>query len=198
MPLLPPAAVLPVTAALLSVVPTLLPWPAPAPPAGPRPAPATLPAGETVTSAGVWPLQPAPEVVHPFAPPVTRYGPGHRGVDLAGREGQVVRAARAGVVTYAGRVAGRGVVVVSHGETRTTYEPVSATVGVGERVPAGRPLGRLERFGSHCWPAACLHWGLLRGAVYLDPLTLVGAGPVRLLPWAWSPAAALGVMPRGG
>jgi hypothetical protein len=28
----------------------------------------------------------------------------------------------------------------------------------------------------------CLHWGLLRGATYLNPLTLVGAGPIRLLP----------------
>ena len=54
---------------------------------------------------------------------------------------------------------------------------------VGDTVDAGGTLGRLELFGSHCFPRACLHWGLIEGAEhYLDPLTLVGAGPVRLLP----------------
>jgi murein DD-endopeptidase MepM/ murein hydrolase activator NlpD len=104
-------------------------------------------------------------------------------VDLRGTVGQRVRAARAGTVTFAGRLAGRGVVVVSHGDTRTTYEPVAASVDVGDRVRAGAAIGALELLGSHCLPAACLHWGLLEGERYLDPLTLVGAGPVRLLPW---------------
>lgn len=130
-----------------------------------------------------WPLHPEPEVVSGFAPPTSRWGPGHRGVDLRGALGQPVRAAVAGTVTFAGRLAGRGVVVVSHGRTRTTYEPVTASVGVGDPVRAGTMLGRLELFGSHCFPAACLHWGLLAGERYLDPLSLVGSGPVRLLPW---------------
>ena len=130
----------------------------------------------------VWPLDPRPEVVEGFAPPAERWGPGHRGVDLSGTPGQRVRAARAGTVTFAGGLAGRGVVVVDHGATRTTYEPVRAAVGVGDRVSAGSMIGTLETFGSHCWPASCLHWGLREGEEYLDPLTLVGGGPVRLLP----------------
>ena len=133
---------------------------------------------------GVWPLSPEPGVVFAFDPPTSRWGPGHRGVDLAGSVGQPVRAAQAGSVSFAGRIAGRGVVVVTHGAVRTTYEPVAATVAVGDEVGAGDPIGRLELLGSHCLPRACLHWGLLRGATYLDPLTLVGAGPVRLLPWS--------------
>jgi hypothetical protein len=75
-------------------------------------------------------------------------------------------------------------VVVSHGATRTTYEPVEPSVQVGELVEAGAVLGALQRAGSHCAPATCLHWGLLEGEAYRDPLSLVGAGPVRLLPWA--------------
>jgi hypothetical protein len=137
-----------------------------------RPAPAS----------GVWPLQPRPPVVAGFDPPVTRWGAGHRGVDLAGGPRSAVRAALAGRVTYAGRIAGRGVVVVDHGGTRTTYEPVSAAVRVGDRVSAGTVIGHLELFGSHCFPRWCLHWGLIEGREhYLDPLTLVGAVPVRLL-----------------
>ena len=132
---------------------------------------------------GEWPLQPQPSVVAGFDPPASAYGAGHRGVDLAGSPGQVVHAALAGQVTFAGRLAGRGVVVVSHGDTRTTYEPVRATVRVGDLVGAGTPIGVLELPLSHCFPKACLHWGWLRGETYLDPLELVGAGPVRLMPW---------------
>lgn len=134
---------------------------------------------------GVWPLVPEPVVVEHFDPPATTYGSGHRGVDLAGNPGQEVRAALAGTVTYAGMLAGRGVVVVDHGTTRTTYEPVTAAVLVGDAVAQGASIGRLELAGSHCFPRACLHWGWLDGDTYLDPLRLVDAGPVRLLP-LWS------------
>jgi murein DD-endopeptidase MepM/ murein hydrolase activator NlpD len=136
---------------------------------------------------GVWPLSPAPAVVHGFDPPDSDFGTGHRGVDLAGRPGQVVGAALPGQVVFAGRLAGRGVIVVSHGPTRTTYEPVRATVRVGDLVDAGTPLGVLELPLSHCLPSACLHWGWLRGETYLDPLELVGAGRVRLLPLSGLP-----------
>ena len=49
------------------------------------------------------------------------------------------------------------VVVVDHGSTRTTYEPVAATVQVGDVVARGQPIGTLELAGSHCFPLACLH-----------------------------------------
>ncbi len=75
---------------------------------------------------GVWPLEPTPRVVQAFDPPDTPWGAGHRGVDLAGTLGQVVHTALAGRVTFAATLAGRGVVVVDHGATRTTYEPVAA------------------------------------------------------------------------
>ena len=142
---------------------------------------------------GVWPLAPQPEVVNGFDPPDSPYGAGHRGVDLAGAPGQPVRSALPGTVTYAGPLAGRGVVVVSHGPTRTTYEPVAASVSVGDAVAAGDRIGTLQMPGSHCFPRACLHWGWIRNAddVYLDPLRLVGAGPVRLLPlWRDAPVGA--------
>jgi murein DD-endopeptidase MepM/ murein hydrolase activator NlpD len=137
---------------------------------------------------GVWPLQPEPEVVRGFDPPDSPYGAGHRGVDLLGSVGQPVLAALPGTVSFAGALAGRGVVVVDHGATRTTYEPVAATVAVGTPVAAGTQIGTLELAGSHCFPRACLHWGWLAGDTYLDPLRLVGAGPVRLLPlWRADP-----------
>lgn len=99
-----------------------------------------------------------------------------------------MRSALAGRVTFAGSLAGRGVVVVDHGSVRTTYEPVTARVRRGDPVGRGAMIGTLERLSSHCFPRACLHWGLRRGNTYLDPLTLVGAGPVRLLPLGGAPA----------
>jgi murein DD-endopeptidase MepM/ murein hydrolase activator NlpD len=131
---------------------------------------------------GVWPLLPRPEVVRGFDPPASRWGSGHRGVDLLGHAGQQVRSALGGTITFAAPLAGRGVVVVDHGGVRTTYEPVSASVVVGDVVTRGTAIGLLRRAQSHCFPRSCLHWGLRRGETYLNPLTLVGAGPVRLLP----------------
>jgi hypothetical protein len=96
-------------------------------------------------------------------------------------------------VSWAGTLAGRGVVVVDHGATRTTYEPVLTSVEIGTTVAAGDRIGRLSLTGSHCLPVACLHWGWLEGETYLDPLRLVGAGPVRLLPlWREEPVVTAG------
>ncbi|HEU5043032.1 MAG TPA: peptidoglycan DD-metalloendopeptidase family protein [Nocardioidaceae bacterium] len=144
--------------------------------------PVLPPVSAPAADAAVWPLSPRPEVVSGFSPPAEPWGSGHRGVDLLGRPGQPVHAAQAGTVTFAGSIAGVGVVVVQHGATRSTYQPVTASVGVGQQVEAGEVLGTLALFGSHCLPRACLHWGLLEGDSYLDPLGLVGAAPVRLLP----------------
>lgn len=124
-------------------------------------------------------------VTRGFDPPETQYGRGHRGVDLAGTPGEAVRAAGAGVIGYAAVLAGRGVVTVKHADgLKTTYEPVRASVRVGQRVTAGDVLGRLSRGHLGCPVAACLHWGLLRGDVYLDPMSVLGPTRVRLLPQA--------------
>jgi murein DD-endopeptidase MepM/ murein hydrolase activator NlpD len=148
-----------------------------------------LPAGAALPAASGWPLDPRPEVVRGFEPPPKPWLPGHRGLDLAGSPGQEVLSATPGTITYAGQLAGVGVVVVSQGPTRTTYEPVVASLRTGAIVKAGQPIGRLSAAGSHCPPAVCLHWGLRRGDEYLDPLSLLSSGPVRLLPLS-QPAAA--------
>ena len=85
--------------------------------------------------------------------------------------------------------------VVDHGVLRTTYEPVTASVKVGDLVATGQPIGSLQAGRSHCSPRVCLHWGLLRGRVYLNPLLLVGGGPVRLLPLRGAPPAGAGPPP---
>jgi hypothetical protein len=128
-----------------------------------------------------WPLgPPAPRVVRAFSPPTVPWGPGHRGVDLAARPGESVYAAGSGRVSYAGRLAGRGVVAIDHGPLRTTYLPVRPSVQAGRPVTLGSRIGVLEAGHLHC-VTPCLHWGLRKGHVYLDPLSLVRR-EVRLLP----------------
>jgi hypothetical protein len=48
-------------------------------------------------------------------------------------------------------------------------------------------VGTVEPGGAHCGARSCVHWGLLRGDTYLDPVLLLppwllNAGPSRLLP----------------
>jgi len=147
----------------------------------------------TALAAAVWPLQPQPSVVHGFDPPEAAWAAGHRGVDLLGRAGQAVRSTLPGTVAYVGTIAGRGVVVVSHGSRRTTYEPVGGSVRAGEPVLAGQRIGTLEYGGSHCLPRACLHWGLIEGRDhYLDPLSLLGCEPRPVRLWPVEPARPVG------
>lgn len=149
----------------------------------PSAAEGSWPAGAPDPRAGVF-RRPVPgPPVRLFDPPPQPWLAGHRGVDLAAPAGTQVRSAGAGVVLFAGLVAGRPVVTVGHADgLRTTYEPVRPAVPPGARVAAGAPLGLLLAGHPGCPSAACLHWGLRRGRDYLDPLALLGLGPVRLLP----------------
>ncbi len=129
------------------------------------------------------PLAGSATVTRPFEPPPQPWAAGHRGVDLAGEPGETVFAAGAGTVAFAGSVAGVGVVSIDHaGGLRTTYQPVVALVAAGQSVVAGQPIGTLLAGHDGCPVAACLHWGLRHGEVYLDPMSLLGTGQVRLYP----------------
>lgn len=119
------------------------------------------------------------EVVDPFRAPTSRYGPGNRGVDYATAPGTSVAAAAAGIVAFAGQVAGSLHVTVHHADgIRTTYAFLaSVSVRRGQRVAAGDELGR----AGHS-----LHWSARAGAAYLDPLALLArgrhSGRARLVP----------------
>ncbi|OZC70478.1 peptidase [Rhodococcus sp. 06-462-5] len=142
----------------------------------------STPVASAQQGAFAWPLQPRPQVVTPFDRPEQNWLPGHRGVDLAAREGQSVLAVADGTVVFAGSVAGKPVVSVDHpGGLRSTYEPVLASIAPGARVRRGTVLGSLVSGHESC-SSTCLHWGIRRGRDYLDPTALVRASPIRLKP----------------
>ncbi|MCP3797945.1 M23 family metallopeptidase [Allokutzneria sp. A3M-2-11 16] len=132
-----------------------------------------------------WPLAGTPVVVRHFERPPHRYGPGHRGADLAGTPEQPVLAAGDGTVAFAGQVAGHGVVSIDHPNgLRTTYEPLTPAVTTGSGIARGAVIGALQPGHAGCrGPPACLHWGVRRGEDYLDPLRLLRRPALRLLPW---------------
>jgi murein DD-endopeptidase MepM/ murein hydrolase activator NlpD len=133
------------------------------------------------------PLPGAPHVQRAFEQPPAPWAAGHRGVDLAAVPGGDVLAPGAGVVTFAGRVAGRPVVTIAHaGGQRSSVEPVAPDVAAGDRVQVGEVIGALAPSGWHC-ESACLHWGIRVGTGaamrYIDPMALVArAAPIILLP----------------
>ncbi|MEV0537011.1 M23 family metallopeptidase [Kitasatospora sp. NPDC050463] len=135
----------------------------------------------------VWPVGGPGALIKRFEAPAKAWAAGHRGVDLAAGGGADIRSAAPGVISFSGLVAGRPVVTVTHPASgtpplRTTYLPVSGTLTVGTTVLAGEVIGQLTPGAAHCAGRDCLHWGLLRGDRYLDPLALFGAGTARLLP----------------
>jgi len=121
-------------------------------------------------------------VLRAFQPPPTPYAAGHRGVDLA-LSSPVVSAAGSGVVSFAGVVVDRGVVVIRHPDgVSTEYEPVTASVTQGAPVSVGQAIGTVSGVHAGC-SAPCLHWGARRNGTYLDPMLLLRPlGVVRLLP----------------
>lgn len=135
--------------------------------------------------AQTWLDAPVPlALARPFDGPAEPWLPGHRGVDIHAQVGQTVVSPGTGVVTFAGTVVDRSVVVVLHPSgLRSSLEPVESLVTVGDAVEAGQTLGTLQDVDGHCAPRACVHWGVRRSDHYIDPLdVLTGFGPIRLLP----------------
>ena len=116
-------------------------------------------------------------VADPFREPEESYGAGNRGVEYDTEPGDVVRAAAAGAVVFAGSVAGDLHVTVDHGGgVVSTYSYLlRISVRAGARVGQGRVVGIAgER----------LHFGVRRDGAYVDPSTFAGVRRtrVRLVP----------------
>lgn len=145
----------------------------PAPEPIPWPAPGTWCAPPSCSPSG--------NAVRAFDLPEHDWLPGHRGVDLEGTPGEHVGAPATGVVTFAGPVGNRPLIVITHDDgRRTTLEPVTPLVAQGASVQRGEPVGILEAEGAHC--PRCLHWGVREGDSYVDPFELLDGGPIVLLP----------------
>ena len=122
-------------------------------------------------------------LIRPFQAPLRRFGVGHRGVDLEVTIGERIIAPAPGVIAFNGLVARIPTLVISHGGgLRSTYQPITSALKVGDGVKPGAVVGVLARAGGHCAPRTCLHWGVRNSAGYLDPLRLIRPAFPVLLP----------------
>ncbi|MBM3660926.1 MAG: hypothetical protein FJW95_15695 [Actinobacteria bacterium] len=120
-------------------------------------------------------------VVRGFVEPASRFGPGHRGVDLVAPPGAPVVAAGRGTVVFAGAVAGALHVVVLHrGGVRTSYSYLlDVAVAVGDAVEGGVVVGHaggVDHDGEH---GGVVHFGVRVGEAYVDPTVLFRPGDLR-------------------
>lgn len=119
-----------------------------------------------------WPLAGDIVVLRPFDGPPQNWLPGHRGVDLAASEGRSVLAPQDGVVSFRGQVVDRQVLVIDHGHGfKSSFEPVSSDLAVGQRVAARELIAEVST-GAHC-SLRCVHWGVRLHGQYIDPALLI-------------------------
>jgi murein DD-endopeptidase MepM/ murein hydrolase activator NlpD len=98
----------------------------------------------------------------------------HAGVDFAGREGSDVVAVASGVVTYADKRHGYGLMVeINHGDGYVTryghHETV--TVAVGDIVKKGQVVGSMGSSGRSTGPH--VHFEVLKNGRHVDPKAYV-------------------------
>ncbi|MTH69192.1 peptidoglycan DD-metalloendopeptidase family protein [Agromyces bracchium] len=136
--------------------------------------------GEAPADRWVWPVGPPVLVIEPFRAPPTPYSAGHRGIDLTAAPGGTVVATAPGVVSFAGPVAGRGVLSIDHGDgVVSSIEPVDAAVAAGDAVRAGEPVATVAT-GGHC-DGECIHLGVRVHGEYVSPLRWFGGVPRAVL-----------------
>lgn len=154
---------------------------------GPWALPTEEPAGAAGPAYGTyaWPVQ--GPVLRPFEPPSSTYGPGHRGIDIGAPLGTQVRAPAAGVVAFAGPIAGSLYVSIDHPDgVRTSYSWLAEVlVRRGDGVARGAPIARTGP-GHPGSGTPHLHFAARVGETYIDPMLLLERGSlvglVRLAP----------------
>lgn len=121
-----------------------------------------------------------------FDPPPQPWNSGHRGIDMRSTPAARVFSPWDGTVAFVGQVVDRPVLSIDLDVgLRSTFEPVESQLQPGTRVGRGEEVGTVADSAvmSHCDPSTCVHWGLRRGDLYVNPLDwLEGFGPIQLLP----------------
>lgn len=139
----------------------------------------------------LWPVEGEHSIRLEYQAPITEYARGHRGVDLPVDVGQEVLAPATGIVSYAGTLAGRGVLSLRVGDYLVSFEPLNSAVAEGDVVIRGAVLGTVGT-GSHC--DECMHVGVRRNGLYLSPMKLLESLPTsKLEVWSdehWASLAA--------
>jgi murein DD-endopeptidase MepM/ murein hydrolase activator NlpD len=126
-------------------------------------------------------------VLSQYEAPLTRYGSGHRGIDLVAEIGAEVLAPASGELSFAGVVGYRSTVTINFANSMSaSMEPVCSAIAEGSYVLQGEAIGTVcEPDLNYHWHCAvtCLHFGTRTVEGYFSPLAIIGGLPFsRLVP----------------
>ena len=130
-------------------------------------------------SAGAWSWPLDGDVLRPYSLGANAYAAGqHRGVDVAGANGEHVRAPAGGTVSFAGTVPtyGRTITIQSEGYSVSLTHLGAIAVAKGAAIVEGDPIGTAGLSGDSEWPTPYVHLGIRtadRADGYVDPMTLL-------------------------
>ena len=113
---------------------------------------------------------PGMNIVKAFDKPERNWEPGHRGIDVAARVGEPIRAPASGEVRYVGTIAGTPVLSLTVDGYVVSFQPVISDLRKGDTVSAGQHIGTVAD-ESEC-PGGCIHIGMWKekgNKDYLDP-----------------------------
>jgi hypothetical protein len=118
------------------------------------------------------------DTINHYLAPMTEYGEGHRGIDLATFIGDEVLSPSNGEISFSGKVGYRDVVSVRFGASLTaSMEPVCSSLVAGTAVMMGDVIGLVcqpdPEYLWHC-EMICLHFGTRTDAGYFSPLAIIG------------------------
>ncbi len=127
--------------------------------------------------AWTWPL--GGPVLRPYSLGPDAYAAGqHRGVDVAGTDGELVRAPASGTVSFVGVVpsSGKTVTIQLEGYAVSLTHLGATSIGKGASVTEGDPIGTAGTSGESEWPEPYVHLGVRVSSAadgYVDPLPLL-------------------------
>jgi hypothetical protein len=113
-----------------------------------------------------------------FYLPATKWGSGHRGIDMQLVRSEVLTSPFDGTVHFKGKVVNRDVLTLrSPSGLLASFEPLCSELTVGEEVKEGQAIGKLcegyADYESHC--ENCIHFSVRSDYGYLNPLLFVSS-----------------------
>jgi len=117
------------------------------------------------------------EIRQDYLAPLTKYSPGHRGIDIEIPVGDPVFSPESGTVSFVGLVVDRDVLTITTNlGFFASFEPICTNLQVGDLVQKGQEIGyhcaATKDYDYHCF--SCVHESTRNPFGYLSPLYMMG------------------------
>jgi len=110
--------------------------------------------------------------------PASKWGAGHRGIDLLVEDQEQIKSPFDGMVHFHGKVVDRNVLTLkSSSGLLASFEPICSYLSAGDEVTKGDQIGHYcagaESYEEHC--EMCIHFSVRSEHGYLNPLLFVSS-----------------------